>query len=220
MPLPPAVDKLLQDVEKKLHEANAVTNLLGQIEAKTGIKRLHLVLGNKIIARNYYGVNHFPGFVGLHALYLVFGSLAELLCDIIGFVYPAYVSIKTIEASHKGDDAQWLTYWVIFALFDILEYFSETFVAYFPLYWLLKCIFLLYLYLPMTRGAQKAYYRFLQPIVQKHHQSAIEKQMGRVGEKVADKFDGNENMNMLAHLLRQPPVKSLAVKWKDGRTND
>lgn len=45
MPLPPAVDKLLQDMDKKLHEDSAVTNLLTQIEAKTGIKRLHVVLG-------------------------------------------------------------------------------------------------------------------------------------------------------------------------------
>uniref|UniRef100_A0A0R3RGB3 Receptor expression-enhancing protein n=1 Tax=Elaeophora elaphi TaxID=1147741 RepID=A0A0R3RGB3_9BILA len=173
MPLPPAVDKLLQDVDKKLHEDNSVTNLLAQIEAKAGIKRLHLVLG----------------FVGIHALYLIFGSLAELLCDIIGFVYPAYTSIRSVETSHKDDGAQWLTYWIIFALFNIIEYFSETFVVYFPLYWLLKCVFLLYLYLPMTRGAQKVYYRFIQSFVQKH-QSALEKQMGRVADKLTDKLDG------------------------------
>ncbi|KAM3720255.1 Receptor expression-enhancing protein [Dirofilaria immitis] len=169
---PPAVDKLLQDVDKKLHEDNAVNNLLAQIEAKTSIKRLHLVLG----------------FVGIHALYLVFGSFAELLCGIIGFVYPAYISIRSIESSHKDENVQWLTYWVILALLNIAEYFSETFVPYFPLYWLFKCVFLLYLYLPMTRGAQKIYYRFLQPIVQKH-QSAFEKQMARAAEKLTDKFD-------------------------------
>ncbi|EJD74600.1 hypothetical protein LOAG_18107 [Loa loa] len=172
MPLPPAVDKLLQDVDKKLHEENAVTNLLAQIEAKVGLKRLHLVLG----------------FVGIHALYLIFGSFAELLCDIIGFVYPAYISIRSVETFHKDDGAQWLTYWVIFALFNIVECFSETFVTYFPLYWLLKCVFLLYLYLPMTRGAQKVYYRFIQSFVQKH-QSAIEKQIGRAAEKLTDKLD-------------------------------
>lgn len=48
MPLPPAVDKLLQDVDKQLHEKNAVTNLLTQVEARTGIKRLHLILGGFI----------------------------------------------------------------------------------------------------------------------------------------------------------------------------
>ncbi|KAK6105907.1 TB2/DP1 HVA22 family protein [Brugia pahangi] len=172
MPLPPAVDKLLQDVDKKLHEDNAVTNLLAQIEAKAGIKRLHLVLG----------------FVGIHALYLIFGAFAELLCNIIGFVYPTYISIRSIEAYHKDDGAQWLTYWVLFALFSIVEHFSETFVVYFPIYWLLKCVFMLYLYLPMTRGAQKVYYRFIQSFIQKH-QSAIEKQMGRMTENLTNKLD-------------------------------
>ncbi|VDK74557.1 unnamed protein product [Litomosoides sigmodontis] len=172
MPLPSAVDKLLQDVDKQLHEKNALTSLLTQVEARTGIKRLHLILG----------------FVGIHALYLIFGSLAELLCDIIGFVYPAYISIRSVETSHKDGNAQWFTYWIICALFNIAEYFSETFVVYFPIYWLLKCIFLLYLYLPMTKGAQKIYYRFIQSFVQKH-QSILEKQMDRVTEKLTDKLD-------------------------------
>lgn len=45
MPLHPAAQKLLQDVDKKLHEENEVTKMLAQIETRTGVKRLHLVLG-------------------------------------------------------------------------------------------------------------------------------------------------------------------------------
>lgn len=41
----------------------------------------------------------------------------------------------------------------------------------------------------MTKGAQKIYYRFIQSFVQKH-QSALEKQVGHVTEKFADKLDG------------------------------
>uniref|UniRef100_F1LEQ9 Receptor expression-enhancing protein n=1 Tax=Ascaris suum TaxID=6253 RepID=F1LEQ9_ASCSU len=172
MPVPPAVQKLLDDADKKLHEENAVTKVLEQVEMKTGVKRLHIV----------------SAFVAAQALYLIFGSGAELMCNVIGFLYPAYVSVKAIETANKDDDTQWLTYWVVFALLNVVEFFSDTFTQYFPVYWLFKCAFLLYLYLPMTLGAQKIYYRFIQPFVLKH-QTAIDKRIGRVAENVADAID-------------------------------
>ncbi|VDM42364.1 unnamed protein product [Toxocara canis] len=173
MPVPQAVQKALDDVDKKLHEDNAVTKVLEQVESKTGVKRLHIV----------------AGFVAIQMLYLIFGSAAELMCNVIGFLYPAYVSVKAIETAGKDDDTQWLTYWVVFALLSVFEFFSESFTQYFPVYWLFKCAFLLYLYLPMTQGAQKIYYHFIQPFVLKH-QASIDKRIGRVAEKVADAIDG------------------------------
>lgn len=153
MPIPPQVQKFLDDFDKQLHEPGAVTNVLAKIEAKTNVRRLHVV----------------GGLVALHALYLLFGCGAELLCNITGFLYPAYVSIGAIESASKEDDTQWLTYWVVFALLNVVEFFSHTIVYYFPFYWLLKCAFLVYLYLPMTLGAQHLYQLCIRPLHIKHH---------------------------------------------------
>lgn len=162
-------EKIRADVTKKLHEKNSVTDVLGQIETKTGVDRFYLV----------------SGIAGFFALYLIFGHFAELVCNFIGFIYPAYISIKAIESASKDDDTQWLTYWVVFALLNCVEFFSDLIVGWFPIYWLIKCAFMVYLYLPMTRGAQQLYVRFIRPFVQKHG-NVIDEQLNKMKGMAGD----------------------------------
>eukprot|EP01063_Lacrimia_lanifica_P009418 TRINITY_DN16422_c0_g1_i1.p2 TRINITY_DN16422_c0_g1~~TRINITY_DN16422_c0_g1_i1.p2 ORF type:complete len:128 (+),score=63.60 TRINITY_DN16422_c0_g1_i1:75-458(+) len=59
-------------------------------------------------------------------LMLILDTLVYYCGDVIAFGYPG---LKTFEAAQKADtgseavDLKWLTYWVVFSLFYVVEYF-------------------------------------------------------------------------------------------------
>jgi len=124
----------IKEKMEKLIQHPTVDHYLTIIESKTKIKKFYLA----------YGI------AGLLALWLAFGFGAQLVCNMIGFVYPAYCSIKALESQAKDDDTQWLMYWVVFACFSVLEFFSDILMGWVPFYWLTKCVFLLWCMSPMN----------------------------------------------------------------------
>merc|ERR1712130_1007293 len=89
---------------------------------------------------------------------LAFGFGAQLLANTVGFLYPAYCSIKALESSVKNDDTQWLTYWVVFAFFSVVEYFADFIAGWVPFYWLSKCLFLVWCMAPIEANGANVIY--------------------------------------------------------------
>ncbi|XP_015586970.1 receptor expression-enhancing protein 5 [Cephus cinctus] len=138
-----------ESLEKALKdESKPWTGYFSMAEEKTGVNRLYIFL----VA------------VGFLAFYLVVGIGQQLVCNIIGFIYPAYCSMKALETPQKDDDTKWLTYWVVFATFTIAEFFVDYIVYWLPVYWLLKCLFYVWLMVPIDyNGSLILYHRVIRP---------------------------------------------------------
>lgn len=63
----------------------------------------------------------------------------------------AYASFKAIETPSTDDDKQWLTYWTVIGFVQMIEYFSDILLFWFPFYYLFKTLLVLYLALPQFR---------------------------------------------------------------------
>lgn len=118
------------------------------LEQKTGVPKTGIVV--------------LVGLMSFTIIYAAFG--AGLLCNLIGFVYPTYASFQAIESKRKDDDTQWLTYWVVYASFTVVESFVEIILFWFPFYYSFKFGFLIWMFLPNTQGAKFLFSNFVRPL--------------------------------------------------------
>ena len=65
-------------------------------------------------------------------------TIMKPVCLAAGVIYPGYRSFKAIESPQEGDDKQWLTYWIIFAMFTVVEFFMEFMLAWVPFYYVVR----------------------------------------------------------------------------------
>ncbi|XP_029943102.1 receptor expression-enhancing protein 6-like isoform X3 [Salarias fasciatus] len=191
---------LKEKAERFLNEDNVVTGVLSWMEKKTGVRK-------KILA---------AGAVSLTGLYLMYGYGAALLCNLIGFVYPAYYSIKAIESADKEDDTKWLTYWVVYGVFGLAEFFSDLFLYWFPFYYAAKCAFLLWCMAPVSwNGSQVLYSRLVRPLFLRH-EAAVDGLVSELGGKAVGVAE-SLTREVLSSLVKSRAVVSPAAPEPERR---
>jgi len=154
----------IDELDKRLVKYDLVENTAKKI----GIRRAYLVLG-----------------IGLFFVsFILFGFGSGPLCNLVGFIYPLYASFKAINSERKDDDSQWLTYWVVYAFFTVIESFTDLFLFWIPFYYFIKMAFLLWCYLPQFEGSLVIYKKFIDPYLESHaaaiefEASVIKKSLG------------------------------------------
>ncbi|XP_021354464.1 receptor expression-enhancing protein 5-like isoform X2 [Mizuhopecten yessoensis] len=182
-------------LDKLLHEKNFATETLEKIEKKTGVRRLYVAIG----------------LLAILGLYLMIGYGAQFVCNFVGFLYPAYASIKAIESHNKEDDTKWLTYWVVYAVFSLIEFFADIFLFWIPFYWFLKCCFLGYCMAPMTwNGSHTIYNRVIRPIALKY-QDRIDTALDKASDAIHEVFGAGEVAEKMASEAATEAIKKQVV---------
>ncbi|KAF9235850.1 TB2/DP1, HVA22 family-domain-containing protein [Melanogaster broomeanus] len=80
------------------------------------------------------------------------------ITTVSGWALPAYLSFKALETPGQQDDIQWLTYWVVFGFLNFTESIALGMVLYYT-------VFILWLQLPVFRGAQVTYLSIIKPVL-------------------------------------------------------
>ncbi|OIR56270.1 MAG: ER membrane protein DP1/Yop1, partial [Amphiamblys sp. WSBS2006] len=141
----------LKEIEELLEKKLSQHPALVQLEVKTGVKKSHLVFMT-------------VGSVFVLVMLLV---MPRLFTDLVGFVYPAYMSLKMLETTgtsagmKKEEVTKWISYFLAFSGLLIAE--RTFFFAIIPAYYLLKFLFLVWMFLPRTQGALVVYRKVLRP---------------------------------------------------------
>ena len=112
--------------------------IMKKIKEKTGIEGIYVIT-----------------FLAICVILVYFGIFESLITSLVGTLYPGFSTIKAIQKKKNKKD--WLTYWVIFGSFLIFDMFSNIINKFFPYYFVVKIIFLIWMFLPGSNGCQKVY---------------------------------------------------------------
>jgi hypothetical protein len=96
---------------------------------------------------------------------MVSALLSRCLILVLGTLYPAYRSYKAIKTKNPREYVKWMMYWTVFALFTTLETFLDIFFSWFPFYYEIKILFILWVLSPATHGSSMLYKKVVHPLL-------------------------------------------------------
>lgn len=156
------------------------------------VERLNLDdLGKiKIIANVSDKIGAKPGrlifaILALLVLFLVLEYGVFWIVLVVGFLYPAYMTFRTIESEEiKQEDAKlWLAYWVVFSTMSVLDRVLSLVFAIIPFFNAIKIAFIIWLFHPKSKGAIYIYDKFIKTYL-KIYESQIENVISIFKEKI------------------------------------
>ncbi|CAG9562446.1 unnamed protein product [Danaus chrysippus] len=129
---------------------------------------------------------------------------------VFGTLYPAYASYKAVRTKNLKEYVKWMMYWIVFALFTCTETFTDVFLSWFPFYYEVKIVIVLWLLSPATKGSSILYRKFVHPALCRREQE--------IDEYIAKAKDqgyhtvlnlGTKGVNYATTVIMQTAIKNL-----------
>ena len=129
------------------------------------------------------------GIKGIYVIFFLIGAIIfvyfnifeNLITNLVGTVYPAFWTIKSIEKDDLSEQKNWLTYWAVFGFFILIDMFSPIIVKFIPFYLVMKILFLIWMFMPGTNGS-KLFYEIVVKKILKKYETKIDVVVKNVGE--------------------------------------
>ncbi|XP_076161295.1 uncharacterized protein LOC143143636 isoform X2 [Ptiloglossa arizonensis] len=128
---------------------------------------------------------------------------------VFGNLYPAYASYKAVRTKNVKEYVKWMMYWIVFALFTCAETFTDLFFSFwFPFYYEIKTILVVWLLSPATKGSSILYRRFVHPALIRR-EAEIDEALARATEQgyTAVLHLGSKGVNYATTVLMQTAIK-------------
>ncbi|XP_074039190.1 receptor expression enhancing protein A isoform X2 [Leptinotarsa decemlineata] len=105
---------------------------------------------------------------------MISSIISRLVILLFGTLYPAYASYKAVKSKDVKQYVKWMMYWIVFALFTCIETFTDVFLSWFPFYFEIKIILVIWLLSPATKGSSILYRKFVHPTLSSREQEIDE----------------------------------------------
>jgi len=100
--------------------------------------------------------------------FLLWGFTGELVCTVVGLLYPTYGSFKALESGEYEEALQWLRYWTTYSALSLAENVFYRMMAWVPFYHILRILVVVWLFLPCTQGADTVYAWVVGPVLRRY----------------------------------------------------
>jgi len=134
----------------------AIRQIERELKKNEADEKKTLKLIKDMATKNQHGLTHqqiAKYALGTGVVLCMLGLYQIYITCMLGVIYPEVMSFLTLSVKGSWDKKQWLSYWVVFGLFTLIDQFASTLLHYIPFYHFLKLCFLVFLYLPQVKGA-------------------------------------------------------------------